>query len=53
VVVLPTPPLPEVITITRVMIYLSHMKLIFNKSHPIKNATLTRSSYVKFAMGNW
>jgi len=27
VVVLPTPPLPEVITITRVMIYLSHINI--------------------------
>jgi len=40
VVVLPTPPLPEVITITRVMIYLSHIKLIFNGFQSIKNLTL-------------
>jgi hypothetical protein len=52
VVVLPTPPLPEVITITRVMIYLSHMKLICNRFYSIQNLTLTKLSYVKVMISN-
>jgi len=52
VVVLPTPPLPEVITITRVMIYLSHMILIFNRFHSSRNLTLTNSLSIALVMKN-